>query len=76
MSTTRKFTQFLELQEKRLKRFTLSGLSFVFAVAAHTGHAQESLEYVGEWNSRWSSPYSRALGGSQTAHADNEDALF
>ncbi len=29
-----------------------------------------------EWNNSWSSPYSRALGGSQTAHAINEDAVF
>lgn len=29
-----------------------------------------------EWNNDWSSPYSRGLGGSQTAHAINEDAIF
>jgi len=29
-----------------------------------------------EWKNNWSSPYSRALGGSQTAHAVNEDAVF
>jgi hypothetical protein len=29
-----------------------------------------------EWNNSWSSPYSRALGGSQTAHAITEDAVF
>lgn len=29
-----------------------------------------------EWNNTWSSANSRALGGSQTAHASNEDALY
>lgn len=48
----------------------------VLATIPQFGQAQDLNDDIGEWNSRWSSPYSRALGGSQTAHADNEDALF
>lgn len=50
----------------------------IFCVAARHAHAAEaeSVVYPQEWKNGWSSSYSRALGGSQTAHAFNEDALF
>lgn len=38
--------------------------------------ADESSPTVLDWKNSWSSPYSRGLGGSQTAHAISEDALF
>lgn len=46
-------------------------LQFLPASAAETSTSTNL-----EWKNAWSSPYSRALGGSQTAHAVNEDALF
>jgi|1048.fasta_scaffold05799_2 hypothetical protein len=38
--------------------------------------AAESAAPTLEWNNTWSSPFARAVGGSQTAHALNEDALY
>ncbi|MEN9810427.1 MAG: hypothetical protein RLZZ488_1994 [Pseudomonadota bacterium] len=50
----------------------------IFCLAAQQANAAEgeSAVYPQEWKNVWSSSYSRALGGSQTAHAFNEDALF
>lgn len=65
-------------RRNRLLLWTLcsSTLQIAMTTMQSHAHAQEIETYSGEWNARWSSPYARALGGSQTAHADNEDALF
>ncbi|NBO37494.1 hypothetical protein EBU99_02810 [bacterium] len=39
-------------------------------------NAQSETSSTEDWNNSWSSTYSRALGGSQTGHAVNEDALY
>lgn len=76
MICTRITTLFLKPKVTPTKRSALWFCGAIVCLAPFSGYGQESLDYVGEWNSRWSSPYSRALGGSQTAHADNEDALY
>lgn len=50
---------------------------FCLAVVCPTQvNADESQPAAYDWKNTWASPYSKALGGSQTAHASNEDALF
>lgn len=76
MSEMRKHTFSLIISKSQEISSSLALLGLLVCATPFTSHAEETVDYVGEWNSRWSSPYSRALGGSQTAHADNEDALF
>lgn len=54
----------------------LTTLGLLTVVVPTLGHAEDTTAPALEWNNSWSSPYSRALGGSQTAHAFSEDALF
>ncbi len=48
---------------------------FMFASPMRSA-ADESSATELDWKNNWSSPSSRGLGGSQTAHAINEDAVF
>jgi hypothetical protein len=50
---------------------------FFLAVAhSSSGFGDDTASRSVEWKNNWNSATSRALGGSQTAHAFNEDALY
>lgn len=51
-------------------------LIFVSVASSSAGLADDTISPTLEWKNTWSSAFSRAVGGSQTAHAFNEDALF
>lgn len=60
------------------RRITQAIHVVIFCSAASSVNAADDVSVLvpQEWKNTWSSSYSRALGGSQTAHAFNEDALF
>ncbi|MFZ9519877.1 MAG: hypothetical protein ACO3A4_05310 [Silvanigrellaceae bacterium] len=60
---------------KVLRKSNLPILYVAFCLSSQS-RADETTTSALEWNNTWSSPYTRALGGSQTAHALNEDALY
>ncbi|MEY4066750.1 MAG: hypothetical protein RIR26_2958 [Pseudomonadota bacterium] len=52
-------------------------LTALLPIVGHlNASAAETAPQTLEWKNSWSSPYQKALGGSQTAHAINEDAAF
>lgn len=53
----------------------IAGFSLAVAFPA-TGRPDDAMVTPVEWKNNWNSATSRAVGGSQTAHSFNEDALY